>query len=79
MATCQRLGSPRPLWLHCLMARVEMNRLHGAWTAATTRLCAAPQTLAYSRVRLGCPAFAGYKYCCAPYFLGNSVQLGSNF
>lgn len=46
VATCQRLGSPRPLWLHCLVARIEMNRLHGAWTAAAPRRCTALQTLA---------------------------------
>lgn len=70
VATCQRLGSPRPLWLHRLMARMEMNRLHGAWTAAAPRRFAA-QTMAWGALRLGYARALPGTYCRAPYFLGD--------
>lgn len=73
VATCQRLGSPRPLWplwLPRLMARVEMKRLHGAWTAAAPRRFAA-QTLAWGVLRLGYARAVPRAYCRALYFLGD--------
>lgn len=70
-ATCQRFGSPRPLWLHRLMARVEMKRLHGAWTAAAPRRFAA-HVWAESALRLACAraALPG-THCHAPSLLGD--------
>lgn len=63
-ATCQRLGSPRPLWLHCLMARVEMKRLHGR----VDRGC--PSKVCRADLGSGCaaawvrPGLAGYILSC---------------
>lgn len=68
-ATCQRLGSPRPLWLRRLMARVEMKRLHGAWTAAAPRRFAA-QALAWGALRLGYARALPGTYCRCPVLHG---------
>ena len=69
VATCQRLGSPRPLWLYL----PDGPRGNEQTPRRVDRGCleAVPRRRPWLVVRQGARALPR-TYCCAPYFLGNS-------